>query len=366
LLISYAKLQRYKDVIRAHEFKAIVLDEAQLIKNPSAKTSQAIFSLQSQYRIALSGTPIENHLRDLWSIFRFLMPGLLGGQKMFERFMSGSMGTARLRQQLHPFILRRLKQDVLKELPEKVEVVLPCPLTEAQKSLYKRIVEGVHESFGSDFPKADQALHFLTVLLRLRQITCDPALVDPSKDGLEYSGKLMILMQRVAELIENGEKVVIFSQFTSLLERLKKILHQHFPATPVYEITGATSSKSRGVVVQDFQNDRRSAIFLGSLKAAGTGITLHSASYVFMLDPWWNPALEAQAVDRLHRLGQKNTVFVYRLVAPGTVEAKVQALQQSKKELFREVFSDLPLLDQLKSHFENLNALIDFNDEPNE
>lgn len=363
LLISYTQLRRYREVITQEHFKAVVLDEAQFIKNPQAKTSQAIFALKSQYRLALSGTPIENRVTDLWSIFRFLMPGLLGGQKMFERFMASHKSNALLRQQLKPFILRRLKQDVLQDLPAKVEVILPTPLTDFQKTVYKKFVSGIHEDWGAEFPDAEKSLHFLTTLLRLRQISCDASLVNPDFQEQDSSGKINILLYRVKELLESGEKVVIFSQFVQLLEKVENILTQELTGFNIYKLLGSTPQDSRGGLVREFQETLNPAIFLGSLKAAGTGITLHSASYVFLLDPWWNPSVEAQAIDRLHRFGQKKTVFVYRLVAPGTIEARVQELQQQKKELFDNLISDLPILEHIKEHFKSLNNLIDFKEE---
>lgn len=363
LLISYTQLRKYREVITQEQFKAIVLDEAQFIKNPQAKTSQAIFALKGQYRLALSGTPIENRVSDLWSIFRFLMPGLLGGQKMFERFMALQKSPVLIRKQLQPFMLRRLKQDVLKDLPEKIEVVLPAPLTDFQKNVYKKFVSGVHESLGTEFPDAQESLHFLTTLLRLRQIACDASLVGAEAPNSETSGKINVLLYRVKELLESGEKVVIFSQFIQFLERIEYFFDKEITNFKVYKLLGSTPQEARGGVVQAFQDSSEPSIFLGSLKAAGTGITLHSASYVFLLDPWWNPSVEAQAVDRLHRFGQKKTVFVYRLVAPGTIEARVQELQQHKKELFDNLISDLPVLEHIKEHFKSLNNLIDFREE---
>ena len=359
-LASYTQLRKHRALLGQQEFSYAVLDEGQFIKNPDAKVTQTCFAIRARHRIVLTGTPLENRQLDLWSIFRFLLPGLLGSRVIFEAALNTDRsGTLeRLRAQLAPFILRRTKNEVATELPQKVEIDLLCPLTEVQRAEYARIcAEGLNR-LGDDVGAAmrEKSFGFLALLTRLRQVCCDPDMLPWLKAPLSDSGKITLLVEKLAEVIGSGHKVVIFSQFVMLLDRVRAALMENFPDLPRYELTGMTLDRLKPV--QSFQNAEGAAAMLVSLKAAGTGITLHAADYVFLLDPWWNPAVEAQAVDRVHRIGQKSTVFVYRMVTAGTIEERIQALQASKKDLFNRVVGGLGGDFDLSRHFSSLHDLV--------
>jgi superfamily II DNA or RNA helicase len=359
-LASYTQLRKHRALLRDAEFGYAVLDEGQFIKNPDAKVTQTCFALRAMHRIVLTGTPLENRQLDLWSIFRFLLPGLLGSRASFEAALSADReGTlARLRAQLAPFILRRTKKEVATELPEKIEMDLICPLTDVQRAEYARICTEGLERLGDDVGAAmrEKSFGFLALLTRLRQTCCDPDMLPWLKSPLSDSGKINLLVEKLAEIVSSGHKVVIFSQFVMLLDRVRQALVQHFPELPRYELTGMTLDRQKPV--QQFQGANGAAAMLVSLKAAGTGITLHAADYVFLLDPWWNPAVEAQAVDRVHRIGQKSTVFVYRMVTAGTIEERIQALKNSKKDLFDKLIGGLGGDFDLSQHFSSLRSLV--------
>ncbi len=361
-LSSYTQLRRQRSMMAQVEFSYVILDEAQAIKNPHSKTAQAIYALKAERRIAITGTPIENRHLDLWSVLRFLMPGLLGSRKTFEGTLLKEDGVAQLKAQLAPFILRRMKADLLTELPNKTELLLPCPLTHLQKTLYKQIAEEGCLRFPEGFGSGQERLGVLAILMRLRQVICDPSLLPeaPAYPFLE-SGKLTLLAERVIELIDNGEKVVIFSQFVRLLNRIHSLFSELMPELACYELTG--QSIDRAEPVRAFQSHEGPALMLASLRAAGAGITLHAASYVFLMDPWWNPAVEAQAVDRVHRMGQKKPVFVYRLIAEGSIEEKIQALKAHKQGLFDSMLDELPNLNALEEHFGHLAKWIELDEE---
>ncbi len=365
-IASYSQLRRHKAQLESRRFGYAVLDEAQFIKNPEAKVTQACLAIRAAHRVALSGTPVENRPGDLWALFRFLMPGLLGRRKGFEAGFVTDSGKAseRLRAQIAPFVLRRTKREVATDLPEKVESVLPCPLTDLQREEYARLVRGGLEEFGGAAPgEAASSLNFLSLLTRLRQAACDPGLLPWRADTPpEQSGKLLILFDKLAEITAAGRKAVVFSQFTTLLGRVKAGLVSRFPDTPVYELTGET--RERGGPVSDFQKARGSAIILVSLRAGGTGVTLTAGDYVFLLDPWWNPAVEAQAVDRVHRIGREKTVFVYRMTATDTVEDRIARLKDAKRELFDRIVGEIPDLSDWKAHFPTLESLIALSESP--
>jgi len=256
------------------------------------------------------------------------------------------------------FILRRTKKEVAQELPQKVEMDLLCPLTDVQRTEYARICSEGLERLGDDVGAAmrEKSFGFLALLTRLRQTCCDPDMLPWLKSPLSDSGKINLLVEKLAEVIGSGHKVVIFSQFVMLLDRVRAALVQNFPDLPRYELTGMTLDRLKPV--QQFQNAPGAAAMLVSLKAAGTGITLHAADYVFLLDPWWNPAVEAQAIDRVHRIGQTNTVFVYRLVTAGTIEERIQALKEEKKDLFDKLIGGLGGDFDLSQHFSSLRGLV--------
>jgi superfamily II DNA or RNA helicase len=359
-LCSYTQLRKHRSLLDGIEFGYAVLDEGQFIKNPDAKVTQTCFAIRARHRMVLTGTPLENRQLDLWSIFRFLLPGLLGSRSSFEGALNADReGTlARLRAQLAPFILRRTKREVAQELPQKVEMDLICPLTDVQRTEYARICTEGLERLGDDVGSAmrEKSFGFLALLTRLRQTCCDPDMLPWLKAPLSDSGKINLLVEKLAEIVGSGHKVVIFSQFVMLLDRVRAALIQNFPDLPRYELTGMTLDRLKPV--QAFQGAPGAAAMLVSLKAAGTGITLHAADYVFLLDPWWNPAVEAQAVDRVHRIGQTNTVFVYRMVTAGTVEERIQALKASKKDLFDKLVGGLGGDFDLSQHFSSMKSLV--------
>lgn len=367
-LASYTQLRKHRKLLSKCEFGYAVLDEGQFIKNPDAKVTQTCFAVRALHRIVLTGTPLENRQLDLWSIFRFLLPGLLGSRSAFESALNTDRQhtLVRLRAQLAPFILRRTKKEVAKELPPKVEMDLLCPLTDVQRAEYAHTCSEGLERLGDDVGAAirEKSFGFLALLTRLRQTCCDPDMLPWRKSPLTDSGKIMLLVDKLAEVIESGHKVVIFSQFVMLLERVQLALAEYFPDLPRYELTGMTLDRQKPV--RDFQTVEGAAAMLVSLKAAGTGITLHAADYVFLLDPWWNPAVEAQAVDRVHRIGQTNTVFVYRMVTAGTIEERIQDLKAEKKDLFDKLVGGLGGDFDLSQHFSSLHTLVELTEKEDE
>ena len=361
VICSYTQLRRNVELFKTTQFRCCILDEAQVIKNPDTKVSRACYSIRCRYRIAVTGTPIENHYKDIWSIFFFLMPGLLGNRTRFENMVeTGGEGfSQKLRNQLAPFILRRTKEEVVRELPDKNEMQLNCSMTDVQKKEYTRLVqEGIKRISSDDELDTLQkrSFSFFALLTRLRQVCCDPGLLpwmdtDPSK-----SAKIQLLVEKLADIYQAGHKVVIFSQFVGLIERLKVVLENEFPKLNLFVLTGKTVDRAKPV--EGFQSAENPATILVSLKAGGTGITLHAADYVFLLDPWWNPSVEAQAIDRVHRLGQENPVFVYRVITTGTIEERVQELQREKREMFKDLIEDLKDVSEHREHLNTLKELI--------
>ncbi|WP_309018810.1 DEAD/DEAH box helicase [Pelagicoccus sp. SDUM812003] len=341
-VISFAMLRTRIERILRETYEFAIIDEAQFIKNPDSKASRSCRRIHANKRIALTGTPIENKPLDIWPTFQFLMPGLLGSRQQFERLYAENPGAfkARLKTQISPFMLRRTKKEVALELPDKVIMTQTCPVTPAQAREYSRIcTEGIAR-LGDDLGSALRTNRFatLSLLTRLRQASCDPQLLPWVEAGIEDSGKLMVLLEKLIEVLGTGHKVVIFSQFVRFLARVREMIEASFPELPIFELTGSTQNREQPV--REFQESSQTAAMLVSLKAASVGITLHSADYVFLLDPWWNPAVESQAIDRVHRIGQTNTVFVYRFIAEGTIEEKIQALQAEKRDLFDSLISE--------------------------
>ncbi len=364
-IASYTQLRRHKHLLENSEFGYSVLDEAQQIKNPEAKVTHACCAIEAECRIALTGTPLENRMLDLWTIFRYLMPGLLGTRSKFEAALqekdAGRLAAfeKRLRQQISPFILRRLKDAVGKDLPPKVEMDLICPITDLQRSTYQGLLAEGLDTLGGDLQVAMQthSMHFFSLLTRLRQACCDPGLIPGVEADLMQSGKVQTLLVHLEEALNgNGSrKVVVFSQFVQLLRRLKPVLKKSFPKVALLELTGNT--KDREKPVREFQESEGPSVILVSLRAGGTGITLNAADYCFLLDPWWNPAVENQAVDRIHRIGQTRRVFVYRMITQGTVEARIQQLKSEKRMLFENTLGGLKGASDLKEHFSDLEDL---------
>jgi SNF2 family DNA or RNA helicase len=360
-LASYAQLRNHRELLAENKFGYVVLDEGQFIKNPDAKITNTCFAIRAHHRIVMTGTPLENRQLDIWSILRFLLPGLLGTRASFESAIQNERDATivKLRMQLAPFILRRTKAEVATELPPKVEIDTLCPLTDVQRREYARVCHEGLERLGDDIGKAmrEKSFGFLSLLTRLRQVCCDPDLLPWMNAHTASSGKLALLVERLGEIVSSGHKVVIFSQFVMFLKRVHEVLEERFPDVPRFELTGATIDRQKPV--QDFQSIEQPAFMLVSLKAAGTGITLHAADYVFLLDPWWNPSVEDQAVDRVHRIGQTRTVFVYRMVTRGTIEERLQALKAEKKQLFQQIIEGVSGDIDIGTHFHSLRELIE-------
>ena len=337
LLTTYGTLRRDAPRLAEHEFDYVILDEAQAIKNASTASAKAARLLRGRHRLALSGTPIENHLGELWSLFEFLNPGFLGPAAAFGRVMA-SPGTRTDRSDLEliaralrPFILRRTKEQVAPELPDKFEQTIHCELEPPQRKFYDELRSHYQQTLLARVASkglARSKLQVLEALLRLRQAASHIGLVDAARSG-EPSAKFQVLMSRLREIADEGHKALVFSQFTTLLGLLRGHLDDE---RITYEyLDGRT--RDRAQRVSRFETDPDCSVFLISLKAGGVGLNLTSAEYVFLLDPWWNPAVEAQAIDRAHRIGQTRQVFAYRLIARNTVEEKITELQQSKKQL---------------------------------
>jgi superfamily II DNA or RNA helicase len=336
IFTTYGTLRRDAPFFTEKSFDYIILDEAQAIKNVSTESAKAARLLKGRYRLALSGTPIENHIGELWSLFEFLNPGMLGSASVFNpgktaqaKLDEGS--GALLARALRPFILRRTKAQVAPDLPEKVEQTLYCRMEPSQRSLYDELRAHYQQSLQERVEHNGMnksKIYVLEALLRLRQAAIHPGLIDPSRLN-ESSAKLEILLPQLLEILDEGHKALVFSQFTSVLG----ILRSRLDAENIdYEyLDGQT--RDRAAPVERFQNNPDARLFLISLKAGGLGLNLTAAEYVFLLDPWWNPAVEAQAVDRTHRIGQTRPVFAYRLIAKDTVEEKVMALQATKREI---------------------------------
>lgn len=343
LVSSYTQLRRNKSEIEKIEFELAILDEAQFIKNPDAKTTVACSSINAKHKLALTGTPIENRLLDLWTVFRWLMPGLMGTRKNFEMLSAKNVSSdllATLKKQIAPFVLRRMKSDVAEELPEKIYVDLLCPLSDLQKSEYAKLLENARSQM-QNMVDAKGRITILSLLTRLRQVACDAMLLPwvAESQSQDIGGKLTVLTDKIEELVLSGKKILVFSQFTKFLDLAKTSVLSRISNAKIFDIRGTT--RDRAKPVEEFQKTRGSAVMFASLRAAGTGITLTTADYVFIADPWWNPAVEEQAIDRVHRIGRKSEVFVYRLIAQDTVEDRVRAMQKSKRKLFNELLGTL-------------------------
>ena len=341
ILTTYGTVRRDILQLKDTKFDYVVLDEAQTIKNAGSQIARASRLLVANHRIALSGTPIENHLGDLWSIFEFLNPGMLGRSSLFRVYAASSQDEESrklLGHGLSPFILRRTKQQVANDLPEKVEQTIHCRMGKQQRQLYEEMRDHYRNSLlglVQDQGLAKTRMHVLEALLRLRQAACHPGLLDDERIG-ESSAKLDVLCSQIEELAEEGHKALVFSQFTSLLAIVRKHLDDR---GIVYEyLDGQTRARKQHV--DRFQEDPDCPVFLISLKAGGLGLNLTAAEYVFLLDPWWNPAVEAQAIDRAHRVGQTRRVFAYRLICEDTVEEKIAELQKQKKDLADAILSE--------------------------
>ena len=335
LVTTYGTLRRDIISLKDTRFDYAILDESQAIKNHNAQAAKACRLLDADHRLAMTGTPIENHLGELWSLFEFLNPGMLGRSTKFNGLTkngkddNGSL--ALLARALRPFLLRRTKEQVLPELPEKTEQTLYCRLSGRQRKAYEKLRDYYRRNLSDRVKEVGlkkAKIHVLEALLRLRQAACHPGLLDRKQTKM-LSPKLETLLEQLREVVNEGHKALVFSQFTSLLA----IVRQHLDKeNAVYEYLDGRTRK-RADKVKRFQTDPACPLFLISLKAGGQGLNLTAADYVFILDPWWNPAVEAQAIDRTYRIGQTRRVFAYRIICSDTVEEKILELQQSKREL---------------------------------
>ena len=344
VITSYALLRRDIEQLSAVPWRYAVLDEAQAIKNPDSQVSRAARRIEAEHRLALTGTPVENRLEELWSLFAFVLPGFLGRREAFAERVADALGgpdqhqaLAWLRQRVRPFILRRLKHEVAPELPARTEMVIRCELSETERNIYEAVrlsaLDEVRAAIG-----AKRTLGVLEALLRLRQAACHPGLL-PGRDDTD-SAKLGALVDRISTLASQGHRALVFSQWTSFLDLVQPALDA--AGIESCRLDGTTLHRHR--VVEHFQSPEGPPVFLLSLKAGGTGLNLTAADYVFHLDPWWNPAVEDQAVDRAHRIGQTRPVFSVRLVAADTVEERIVALQAAKRDLARAAIGDEGLL----------------------
>ena len=339
-VVNYHQLRRVDAEARAIKWLAVVLDEGQFIKNPTSTTAQVARSLEAEHRLVLSGTPIENRLLDLWSLMAFSMPGVLGSRAGFTRGFDPKKDEHALRRlsaRVRPFLLRRTKAQVAADLPDRVEEDLFCEMEGEQKSLYQAELKHARQILtGLETPEELQKKRFsvLTSLLRLRQICCHPGLVrETSKTA---GAKIDALLDHLGPLIAEGHKVLVFSQFASLFPKIEPAIREL--EAPVFVLTGET--ENRGELIAEFQATEGAAIFLLSLKAAGFGLNLTAASYVVLFDPWWNPAVENQAIDRTHRIGQTRTVVAHRLLIKDSIEEKIRELQRKKTALATDVLGE--------------------------
>lgn len=349
VISTYGTVARDKTLFLKYSFYYLILDEAQFIKNARTKTTQIMQQLHAKFRLCLTGTPLENHLGELWSLFHFLMPGLLGGVKEFRQFFrvpierEGNLERRLLlNKRVQPFMLRRTKDQVIRELPPKTDIVQMIELRGVQRDLYEGIrmmmEQKVREAIAAQGLGKSQIV-LLDALLKLRQVCCDPRLLSLPEAKMAHgeSAKLDMLMELLDNLMEEGRKVLVFSQFTSMLQLIEERLNQRHYS--YLKLTGQT--QQRQDLVDRFQAGEV-GIFLISLKAGGTGLNLTRADTVILYDPWWNPAVQDQAAGRSHRIGQDNPVFIYKLIVAGTVEEAILSMQERKKELVDSILTNHP------------------------
>ena len=335
LLTTYGTIKNDIDFYENKIFDYCIIDEAQNIKNPKSQNTKVIKKINAKIKFALTGTPIENSLIELWSIFDFIMPGYLFDELVFkEKFVNSTKEKIEeLKLLINPFILRRLKKDVILELPEKIERKYYVQMTPEQKLAYKNCMKDVKLKLKQG---EEDKIAIFSYLTRLRQICLDPSLVNKEYKG--KSGKFMVATDVINDVITNGYKILVFSQFTSVLKKLneelisKKIKSKY--------LDGSITAKERLKLVEEFNESIEPQVFLISLKAGGTGLNLTSAKFVMHMDPWWNPAIEDQATDRAHRIGQKDIVEVIKLIAKDTIEENIIKLQEDKREIVNSVISD--------------------------
>jgi superfamily II DNA or RNA helicase len=339
-LTTYSILRLDAAVLGGRTWDAVVLDEAQAIKNPESQVTRAAFGLKANFRLALSGTPLENRLEELWSLMHFANPGLLGGRRQFDEKVARPISEGRteaaehLRRRIRPFVLRRLKRDVAPELPPRTESVMHVSLDERERSVYDAVMAATRAEVVALLNEGGSVLKALEALLRLRQAACHPALV-PGQQA-NSSSKVQTLVDSLSTAVAEGHKALVFSQWTSLLD----LVEPHLKSAGIGFERLDGSTPNRGEITTRFQSEGGAPVLLMSLKAGGTGLNLTAADHVFLMDPWWNPAVEAQAADRAHRIGQERPVMVYRLVSQGTVEERILGLQEKKRALFEAALSE--------------------------
>ena len=358
-VLNYSQLRLLGETLVPIRWLAVILDEGQYIKNPNSQTAQVARALHASHRLVLSGTPIENRLMDLWSLMAFTMPGVLGSRLAFGRMFDAKndgLARRRLAARVRPFLLRRTKAQVATDLPPRVEEDLFCELEGNQQTLYRAELKWARQlvlGIETNEQLSQQRFNILTSLLRLRQLCCHPALIHPTAAD-EDSAKLDALLDLLGPLMEEGHKVLVFSQFVEVLQLIRRALTVR--DWPHFMLTGDT--ENRGELVTSFKAAEGAAVFLISLRAGGFGLNLAEASYVVLFDPWWNPAVENQAIDRTHRIGQTRTVNAYRLLVKGTVEEKIRLLQRQKSGLAEDVlgeerFAQALTLNDLRFLFED-------------
>jgi hypothetical protein len=332
-ITTYAILRLDAERLAAEAWDTVVLDEAQAIKNPDSQVSRAAYALKANFQVALSGTPLENRLEELWSMFHFSHRGLLSGRSQFrDRYslpieQGNKKKLAELREKTKPFILRRLKREVAPELPPRTDMVLEIELDPSERELYTAVRAATHRDVLEKLQRGGNVLQALEALLRLRQAACHPSLV-PGQHA-ESSSKIEALLESLEQVAAEGHKALVFSQWTSLLD----LVEPHLERAGLRSVRLDGRTRDRAAVVNEFQSESGPPVMLTSLKAGGTGLNLTAADHVFLLDPWWNPAAEDQAADRAHRIGQERPVLVYRLIAKDTVEEGILALQAKKRAL---------------------------------
>ena len=336
VLTTYGIVRNDIELLNNYKFFYIILDESQYIKNPDSKIYKAVNQLKSKYRLVLTGTPIENSLTDLWAQINFLNKGLLGNLRFFKREFVQAIEKnidpekkERLQQFIQPFVLRRTKQQVAKDLPDKFESVIYCDMTEEQKSLYEEEKSKIRNSIMETMEKSEEKPTILAIegLNKLRQIANHPVLINSDYDA--QSGKYEEITRNIENLIAENHKVLIFSAYVKHLNLFADFLEKNN-----YQFSMLTgSTRDREQVITDFQTSEEKNVFLIQIKAGGVGLNLTEADYVFIIDPWWNPAVEEQAINRTHRIGQDKKVMVYRFISSDTVEEKIQQLKARKSEL---------------------------------
>jgi len=349
ILAGYATIRNDIDLISKHEFLYVILDESQYIKNSASKTYKAVTELYAKYRLVLTGTPIENSLSDLWSQMNFINDGMLGNKQFFkEKFITpiekanDKLQSERLKKIISPFMLRRTKDEVAKDLPTLSEQTIYCQQNEEQKSIYEEVKSKIRNKIIEDIEKGvktNLSIEVLTALTKLRQISNHPVLVDEKYEG--ESGKFNEIIRNLESLISENHKVLIFSSFVKHLDLLAAYFNKN--NYKYSQLTGQT--KNREKVISEFQDNKDNRIFLISIKSGGTGLNLTEADYVFIIDPWWNPAVEKQAVNRAHRIGQNKKVMVYRYISKNTIEEKIILLQKKKNNLADSFINNNPLKD---------------------